>query len=65
MPEETLGDRVDRLNSRVTSLRWVIRVMARMLGMDWGEVSRRAQSDMEADERKRAVEQRGREAPDA
>ena len=56
--DETVGDRLDRLDARVRSLRWVVRVMARMLGLDWAEISRRAQSDMEADERKREREAR-------
>ena len=60
-----LAERLDRIDSRIMSLRWVVRVMARMLGMDWSEVSRRAQADMEADERKREQEARSRGAADA
>ena len=55
---DTIGDRLNRLDSRIASLRWVVRIMAKVLGMDWGEITRRAQSEMEADERKREAEAR-------
>jgi hypothetical protein len=63
--EETLFARLDRLDNRIQSLRWVIRMMAKVLGVDWAEVTSRAQQEMEADERKREADARSREAPDA
>jgi hypothetical protein len=65
MPDETLLDRLDRLDNRIMSLRWVIRVMAKVLGLDWSEVTGRAQREMEADEAKREAEAKAQGAPDA
>jgi hypothetical protein len=56
--DETLLDRLNRLDNRIMSLRWVIRIMAKTLGMDWSEVTGRAQREMEADEAKREAEAR-------
>jgi len=63
--EEPLLARLDRLDDRIMSLRWVVRIMAKVLGMDWADVTGRAQRDMEADEQRREAEKRHGEAPDA
>lgn len=65
MSEEPLLARLDRLDNRIQSLRWVIRMMAKLLGMDWAEVTGRAQREMEADEQKREAAARSQEEPDA
>ena len=63
--DETLLDRLDRLDNRIMSLRWVIRVMAKVLGLDWAEITGRAQREMEADEAMREAEAKAQGAPDA
>jgi hypothetical protein len=65
MSEETMLTRLDRLDSRIMSLRWVIRVMAKVLGLDWSEVTGRAQREMEADEAMREAKAKAQGAPDA
>jgi len=65
MSEETMLARLDRLDSRIMSLRWVIRVMAKVLGLDWAEITGRAQREMEADEAMREAEAKAQGAPDA
>ena len=62
---EPVADRLDRHDARLQSLRHVVRVMARKLGMDWEAVTRQARINMEQDEEKRAQEARRLADPDA